>query len=240
MKIYTVAIVEDLDSDAQLVETYLRQYSQQWDIYFDIQRFLSGESFLSDARKHYDLVFMDMQLTGIDGLDTSYKFRKRNCTAELIFVTSIEHYAVKGYDAGADDFILKPFGYPIFEAKLKKAIQRLVAADTSVPIRVSTKGQLQLIPARNIVYMEVVRHDVIYHTIDGEITAYGSLNKTEAELSGADFARCCSWCLVNLKYVEGIYGDEIRLTVGTTLHMSRGKRKSFLEALTRYCTTGRK
>ncbi len=239
MRSYEIAIVEDTDLDAELLQQCLTKYAQKHDIELIIKRYPSGEAFLADHRRYFDLVFMDMRLSGMDGFKTSRCFRESNRVSELIFITSIEQYAIKGYEVDANDFILKPVTYAVLESKFRKALLRIQAADETVPIRVSTKERVHLIPARNIYYVEVIKHDVIYHTMDGDITAYGSLSKVEAELAEAGFARSCSWCLVNLKYVEGLYDEEIRLYNGQSLHISRSKRKSFLQKLASYCTTGR-
>ena len=154
--------------------------------------------------------------------------------AALVIVTSIEQYAIKGYEVSAADFILKPLKYPLFASKLQRVIFRLAADAQSVSVAVRQKENAAFIPARNIYYIEVSGHDVVYHTIEGNIEAYGSLSKVEKSLSGTGFARCSAWCLVNLKHVEGLYGEEIKLYNGETLRISRTKRKAFMQALSDY------
>ena len=238
MKCFEVAIVEDTDYDADVLSKNLERFSLENDVKFNCVRFNLGEAFLADGRKSFDIVFMDMKLAGIDGLETSRVFRQSNPQTELFFITSIEQYAVKGYEVSANDFILKPVTYELFEAKLKKAIQRIFASEEAVSVRVSKKENVSVIPARNIYYIDVIKHDVTYHTADGDIVAYGSLNKLEADLSSVGFARCASWCIVNLRYIEGLYGDDIKLVSGQVLHISRSKKKSFMEQFARYCCGG--
>ena len=81
-------------------------------------------------------------------------------------------------------------------------------------------------------------HDLLIHTDDGVIKQWGSLSKYEKQLAGAHFARCNSCYLVNLKYVRGVYGDEV--VVGDDrLAVSKSRRKEFLQALAQYKGGGR-
>lgn len=235
MRIFEVAIVEDSMDDLRLLKDCLEQYAIENDIVFHISHFTYGEAFLSEFCKTFDIVFMDMLLSGMDGLKTSREFRERNSIALLIFVTSIERYAVKSYDVDADDFILKPVNYSIFRMKLKKALQRIELDDTSVSITIRRKESISIIKAKNIYYIEIIKHDIVYHTTNGELNAYGSLNKIEDKLQCIGFARCCSWCLVNLRWIDEVRGDEIFLRNGEMLRISRRKRNEFMQALAKYC-----
>ena len=84
-----------------------------------------------------------------------------------------------------------------------------------------------------IIYFELFDHDLLIHTDDGIIKQWGSLSKYEKQLTNAHFARCNSCYLVNLKFVRGIYGDEVE--VGSDrLTVSKSRRKAFLQALAQY------
>lgn len=236
MRNFDVAIIEDNVSDRDTLINNLMKYGSLHDCGFQISDYASGEAFLRERNRNFDIVFMDIQLLGIDGIETARRFRQHHPVTILILVTNTEHYAIRGYDVNANDFILKPVRYVSFENKLTKAIAASVAAASEEKIAVNLKEETRLIPLKNIYYIEIAQHELIYHTTMGNITAYGSLNKIESAIQNSSFARCCSWYLVNLNHVEGIYNDEIKLYTGELLHISRGKRKSFLEALLRHCT----
>lgn len=234
MKGFEVAIIENDDKDLEQLRAHIEKYSDEHGVSFHIACFAYGEAFLSAACRPFDLVFMDVQLMGMDGLETSRKFRESNPFAILIIVTNTEQYAIKGYEVDADDFILKPVNYALFESKLSKALSRLFADDTSVMVTVRQREGVMYVPARNIYYVEVADHNLVYHTINGNISAYGSLNKVEAMLLETGFIRCSAWCLVNVRYIEGLYGEDIKLYNNDVLRIGRSKRREFLAALAHY------
>lgn len=235
----TVGIIEDNPDDLAVLRGCLGRWAESRGAEPEIFSFEMGEAFLSDCRRKYDIVFMDMQLSGMDGFEASRRFRWLNPDAVLIFVTNLERYAIKGYEVSADDFILKPVKYPLFEAKMDRAVKKLITEETSVPVSVRTESGIKYIPTRDILYVEIMKHDMTYHTADGEVAAYGSLSRIRTALAAYGFAKCCSWCLVNLKYVEGLYGDDIKLWNGERLRISRRMRRTFMQALNAYCAEGR-
>lgn len=239
MNCFEIAIVEDNDEDYAEIENCLNAYSRMNHVILRLTRFAYGEAFLSELRHPFDIVFMDVQLRGMNGLEASRKFRENYPETVLILITCNESYAINGYEIEANDFILKPVHYALLESKLRKAINCVRANNAAVAVTISRKDSTSVIFARNICYIEIFSHSLVFHTIAEEITGYGTLNKVEEQLKDYGFARCSSCCLVNLKYVSGISGDEISLYTGDTLHMSRFKRKPFLETLARYCAEGK-
>lgn len=240
MKDFTVAVVEDDKRDAAKMKECLSRFSERAGVNFSVSYYTSGEAFLTACKRRFNIVFMDMCLNGMNGFDVSKAFRKLAPDSVLIFITNIEKYAIKGYEVDANDFILKPLNYNLFESKMMKVINRLALKEEtfSIPVRLGN-GETKLLLLNEIYFIEISSHDMVYHTADGDIEAYGSLKKIEEEISEHGFVRCSSWCLVNLQYIEGLYGDDIRLRNGETLHISRSKRKNFLNALNIYCAEGR-
>ena len=85
-----------------------------------------------------------------------------------------------------------------------------------------------MVPIRDIKYIEVFNHRLVFHTLDDDLTSFGSLSKMEEQLGKYNFSRCNNCYLVNLKFVTKI--DDFTLYLGSeTLAISRSKKKSFLK-----------
>lgn len=108
---YRIAIVEDQDSDAQQLETALKTYSRETSVPFSWDHWTSGEIFLQKYRHQYDIVFMDIRLAGIDGMETARRLRRMDSAVLLAFLTSLAQYAIAGYEVEAIDYIVKPLSY---------------------------------------------------------------------------------------------------------------------------------
>ena len=109
-----VAIVEDEDIAARQLEQCLQQYESGHDIRFSSCRFRDALEFLEQYQPLYDLIFMDIGMPGLDGMEAAVRLRAMDSVTPLIFVTSMVQYAVRGYEVDALDFVVKPVRYPTF------------------------------------------------------------------------------------------------------------------------------
>lgn len=232
-----VGIVEDESAAFLNIKALLSRYEKEIgapEVVFSVQGFSSGEAFLA-SDDFFDLVFMDIQMGGIDGIETALEMRKKGNKAVLIFVTDSPQYALRGYEADAFDYIVKPIVYEHLKQKLDKIVEhqilRLRRNQTKIMIR--TEDEIIALTPSVITYVEIMGHHLIYHTIDKNYNAYGSLTDVEKTLKNGNFARCNHCYLVNLEHVTSISHNQVRLGE-QSLQMSRPKRKDFLEAFTGY------
>ena len=189
---------------------------------------------MADGRGMDDIVFMDVDLGDgwMNGMEAARVLRERGSMAVLFFVTNVPQYAPDGYEVDAIDYCLKPINYSSLLVKLDKAI-RMLTQRVGVPIRVKTREGLRVVSSSDVFYIEVQGHDLMFHTAQGKIGSYGGLSEREEELRDREFARCSASVLVNLRYVTGLYGDEI--AVGEErIKIGRSKKKEFLTQLNQY------
>lgn len=234
MKQYLTAIIEDDPEYARYLEECLIRYGQEHSCAFQVRSFGRAEAFLETVRGLYDLVFMDVELGEgwMNGIEAAREMRSKGSMAVLFFVTNMPQYAPSGYDVDAIDYCIKPINYNSLSVKLDKAM-RVLTQRKGVPVRVKTKEGTRVISSAEIRYIEVMGHDLMFHTGGEVITSYGGLGEREEELRDREFARCSASVLVNLRYVNGLYGDEIG--VGTErIKIGRSKKKEFLARLNGY------
>lgn len=229
---YNVAVVEDELSAFKVLDGYLARYSADHGEQFQVDHFASAVEFLDKFRPFYDLIFMDIELPGINGMEASHLLREKDPTVTLIFVTNMAQYAIKGYEVDAFDFVVKPLSYYDFSLKLGKALTRMRMSGQQT-ITVQTEGGLRVVPTSSLLYVEVMRHKLTFHTDEGAFDGYGSLTTVEAKLPAEQFVRCKACYLVNLKRVTKV--SENSIMVGTDeLSIGRSKKREFMEALTNF------
>lgn len=227
-----IAIVEDQKTEVDKMKAYFARYGKQYGLEFSLAHFDNAEAFLTRYRPVYDIVFMDIMLPGMNGMDAAIKWRELDQSATLIFVTNMAQFAVKGYEVDAFDFIVKPVTYPHFSMKLQRALQKLENQQDS-QVTLTLPNRMLRIPVSQIKYVEVAGHNLTYHTTLGTFDVYGSLKNAESDLNTNIFVRCNSCYLVNLNFVQGVDGYD--LTVGDeTIQISRAKRKDFILQLNNY------
>lgn len=232
-----VAIVEDEPAAAEELKSYLARYEKESGTAFAVTVFRNAVTFLAGYKPKYGIVFMDIEMPDLNGMDASRKLREVDSAVVLIFVTNMAQYAVKGYEVDALDFIVKPVAYPNFVMKIKKAVARIAANDErELNVNLVGGGVARLRVSR-LRYAEVIGHHVVYHSEDGDFESYGTLKNIEAALDGLPFARCNNCYLVNLKYVYAVRGYVAQVG-DEQLRISQPKKKDFMRALNDYIGNG--
>lgn len=226
-----VAIVEDDVTVQELLKGYFERFQKETGQLFSLALFDNGEAFLKDYRPSFDLVLMDIEMPGIDGMETAKRLRSIDKNVVLIFVTNLAQYALKGYEVEAVDFAVKPLAYEDFVLKIKKGI-RYIKRETSFLITTTT-GEKVTLKTSELYYVEVQRHYLLFYCSSGEYTCRGALKEFEGMLTAYGFRKCNNCYLVNLAEVKAI--DKDKVIVGPhTLFISRRKKAEFLEEFTKF------
>ncbi len=173
------AIVEDEEQDYQIIREYLEKFYAENGIEYEIIRFSEGVSFLSESG--FDLVLLDIELPLMNGIDVARKFREKDHSCALVFITNMIQYAIKGYEVDAIDYVVKPIQYTRFEALMKKTM-RMIGENKKQEIVVKTKGGMTKIAVDSIRFIEIKDHLLIYDTDDGEVEVWGTLGGVSKSL----------------------------------------------------------
>lgn len=227
-----VAIVEDDDLVSSQLKEFFNKISAEYGKEFSVNIFKNAVVFLQSFKSQFDIVLMDIEMPHINGMDAAVKMREIDDIVTLIFVTNMQQYAVKGYEVKALDFIVKPVYYETFAMKINRAM-REVAARQNDFITVKSRIGVVRIAISDLAYVEVARHNLTFHMVDGTVEARGNISDVESELAKYHFLRCNVCYLVNPKYIKKIAGNTICI-IDRQLQISRPKKKKFLENLARY------
>lgn len=236
-----VAIIDDDEKIAEQLKVFLKKYTDDGKEAFNPECYSAPADFLSvyGNGDSYDLIFLDIELPGMNGMDVARKIRERDVSVGLVFVTNMRQYAINGYEVDADDFIVKPVSYYDFAMKLDRVLKKRAKKETA-KIPVNCDGTMKYVPVDTIRYVEVSRHKLSYHTDEGVLETRGSLNKIEEFFIENNFSRCNNYCLVNLRYVTGIDGHTLFVGYGRNskepdeISISYPRKKEFVASLNKY------
>lgn len=227
-----IAITEDEEQIAQEIQSYVKRYMNENGLDYQLKWFPSGESLLFSEVNGFDILLMDIQLPKMDGMTVVKKIRETNTEVAVIFVTSLAQYAIKGYEVGALDFMVKPLSYYNFALKFRRAVNS-VSQNVDDMVVVRNKTQTNVIRIQDIFYVEIVAHTVLYHTKNGIFQTTGTMKKVCEQLDGFAFSLCNQCYLVNLRYVMQADGNSVTVA-DKKLAMSRPRRKEFMQDLNEY------
>lgn len=224
-----IAVVDDEPLMRERMQSYLEQFGKQYGHAMNIRVFPFSELFLTNYRPVFDIVLMDIDMPGMNGMEAARRMRQLDQRAVLIFVTNLAQYALQGYEVDATDFIVKPFSYEKFEQKLLRAVRRLPRSDRPYLILKVEDGSV-MVSIDDIKYVEVQGHNVFYHTVREVYRVRGSLKETFKELNDPQFFICNKCYIVNLAYVAAVNGSDV-VVDDESIEVSRPKKKALMNAL---------
>lgn len=234
---YRIAVVEDEQQYRDEVCQYIEQYATEHQLKFDVTIYTDGQEIVDDVQKHYDIIFFDIEMTQLNGMDAAKVIRERDVNVVMVFITNMAQYAIEGYEVGALDFVLKPIDYYGFSFRLARALGRVQKKQGNLEFAINTPGGIKKLNSNDIYYIEIENRFLVYHTAEGDFSQRGTLQSAEEMFQNYHFVKCNHWYLVNLKYVTEIEENIVHVA-GSRLEISRRNRAHFLKEVTEYIGGG--
>ena len=198
----------------------------------------TGDSLLA-AGKQFDIVFLDIQMDGTDGIETAKLLRQRDEDAILIFITGIREYVFKAFDVAAFHYLLKPIEEDKFHEVFQRAKRELEKRKKQrrETIFIKTRNRSFTLEKDSILYIESRAKKVEIHTVGENIEVYASMNEMQAQL-GDGFYRCHRGYLVNMAFVAEYDSESITLNNGEYIYLAKEKYGEFVKTYMRYLRNG--
>ena len=218
---YRIAVCDDQPAQLENLTKKLSLYAEARHIKFHIQTYPSAEAFLFDfsENRNFDLLFLDIEMAGMNGIQLARKIRAENETVQLCFITGYPDYMNQGYDVNALHYLLKPVSIE----KLFEVCDRLLKSTETQPrfFLFSLGKEVVRVYEKDLYYGEAQGHYMLLHTRQGELKLRTTVPELEKQL-GEGFFRPSRSFLVNLRYVTRITKTEILLEQGVAVPLGKG------------------
>lgn len=229
-----IALCEDEEIQAHITTTFIRKWGQQKEIITNITHYKSAEAFLFEwpVEKDFDIIFLDIIMKSMTGLDLAEKIREINERVIIIFITGLEQYMYRAFEVEALNYLIKPVHQVNMYKSLDMAWKKIQKNKDSNPQLVISKGkETYTINFKEIVYCTVFAHYIDIHTINNIYTYKNSMKELEKLLPNDYFIKCHRSYIINIQYIKKIIGSDIEMKNNIKIPLSRQKKELVREKL---------
>lgn len=221
------------------IRTKINEFIKEYDgkeYNFNIYEFESGEKLIEslDQELNADLVFLDIEMDKIDGIDTAKFIKIKNHDSIVIFVSSYKERVFDTFECEPFNFIVKPLNKERFESIFEKGLKKYKLLHKYFMI--TWENENIKMPVEQIKFFESYRKHIIFHTYDGEYKMVAKLSDTLSKLQHYGFIQTHQGYVVNMNLIKRFDEKDIILVDGTKVPISQRKRASVLKAYAQYVT----
>lgn len=225
-----VAICEDSKMDRELLHKIITFLMSDRGLEFRVDTYENGESLVTGyTNRPYDLIFLDIMMGEINGVEAGKKIRQLDEMVEIIYCTSSRDFAIAAYEIHALGYLLKPYESAKIGALIDYYVQRHPQESQNY-IEVKSRRKSVIIPYKDIIYMESDNKVVYIHTTkQGEVKVYGKLDSFEEQIKDERYLRCHQSYLVNLDYVAGLVDSDFIMLNDDMIPIRKTGRKLLIK-----------
>lgn len=225
----SLMICEDEPAQTAFLAELVQRWADRRRLPVQILNYPSAESFLFSYSEDPtgDILLLDIQLDGMDGVSLAKKIREGNQRIQIIFITGLPDFMGEGYEVDALHYLLKPVREEKLFQVLDRAADRLQQAPRTVLLPIN--GRPVRIFTSDILYAEAFSHTLTLHLKNGEEALRMRLSDLE-EVLGQGFYRCHRSYIVSLEHTRQVLRSSVVLDDGRQVPLSRGAYDGMVQA----------
>ena len=227
-----IAICDDEKHMSDHIRAMASDFFRKKNREIQLRTFSSGEELLSYDGQ-IDILFLDIQMKGMDGIETARKLRASKFQGFLIFITVLKEMVFQSFEVQAYDYLVKP----VDEKQFEKTMERLYVSMQNVgedSLLVQKGYEGRIIREEEIVFCEIIDRKIYLNLASGEVVDYYErIENLETKL-GSHFFRCHRSYLINLKHLKGYKNGTAYMDNGKEVPVSRLRSKEFSSVVLQY------
>lgn len=213
------------DDDKKVIEEIKQCIKSYEGIKYEIFTYESGEELLNSFKK-VDVIFLDIDMTGINGIETAKKIREFDKEVKIIYVTSYTDYLNLAFSVHAFGYLNKPVNKEEIHKQIKEVLSYSKEKKREKLEFLTLEGVVRLFP-EDIYYFEYINRKVILETSDKKYILKAKITKMAEDMKEYGFIMPHKSFTVNLFHVKCIKGYNIFMTNGSIIPLSQKKSSEF-------------
>lgn len=234
---YRIAICDDNSLQVSHLETQISEYFDEINVQYEIDGFYKGNRLvkaMSSQTDNYHLIFLDIEMEGINGIETAKLLRKIDRNFILIYVTSYEQYALESFEVSPFRYMIKPISLEKLKVVLSDVFVELTAKQKFLFYQVGMEHFQVILDDVVCLYSEFGRKIHLELVNDNNVSFYGKISAIEEELPKTHFVRINSGTMINLDYVVSFNRSDVTMINGECFAISRSRKKTAVTAYNQF------
>ena len=222
-----IAICDDMPECRVQVREHLNRYTAT-ECFSSVTEFASADDLLAayEQGNRFDLIFLDVEMAQTNGIDAGMRIKELDKQAILIFVSAHPQYAVFSYDCDALYYIVKPIDGDKFDRVLGKAMEKYKLLHQEYVLK--NRSEIQRLAISDILYVEICRKHLLFHTVSGTYETVGKLSEALDELRPYGFCQVHQGYVVNMNHIKSFAQNDVVLSNGARVMVSVRKKTEVL------------
>ncbi|WP_083461256.1 LytR/AlgR family response regulator transcription factor [Cellulosilyticum ruminicola] len=195
---FTIVICEDEKTQREQLKSYLSLILGELGVLYEFIEYESGEQLLNNYVSKAQLIFLDIQMGELTGMETARRIRERDKNVDIIFVSGLTSYMQEGYEVSARRYIIKPIEEKEFRRQVLPCIEEILKKNEEY-VWIKSQYSSYKILMSDILYAETYGRKINIYTKQRVYDTHINLGELEKKLDPEVFFRCHRGYLVNLK-----------------------------------------
>ena len=227
-----IAICDDEKHMSDHIRSMVLNFFRKKNREISLRMFSGGEELLS-YNGQIDILFLDIQMKDMDGMETARKLRADKFRGFLVFITVLKEMVFQSFEVQAYDYLVKPVGDKQFEKTMERLYASMQnASEDSLLVQKGYEGRI--IPKDEIVFCEIIDRKIYLNLASGEVVDYYErIENLETKLNNR-FYRCHRSYLINLKHLKGYKNGTACMDNGKEIPVSRLRSREFSGVVLQY------
>ena len=232
-----IAICDDDSLQVSHLETQISKYFDEINVHYEIDGYYKGNRIvkaMSTQADNYQLIFLDIEMEGLNGIETAKLLRNIDKNFILIFVTSFEQYALESFEVSPFRYLIKPVSIEKLREVLRDVLVELTAKQKFMFYQIGTEHFQMSLDNIVCLYPEFGRKIHLELVSGSDTSFYGRISAIEKELPSTHFVRVNSGAMINLNHISSLNQNDVTMINGNCIAISRSRKKAVRTAYSHF------